>query len=123
MTSAMGIIKLSGVVALASLGRQSNIKIIENKAAYMEHVSDFCFKTLSNANPRPLKNNSPKPHPSHRYPAKLGYVLLYSSYRVGKKLFSMQDKLVSNKQTHFLKQNFSATITPIDQRCEVLINL
>ena len=28
----------------------------------------------------------------------------------------MQDKLISNKQAHFLKQNFSATITPIHKR-------
>ena len=42
---------------------------------------------------------------------------------VWQKLFSMQDKLVDYKQTHCLKQNFSETITPIDKRCEMLINL
>ena len=50
-------------------------------------------------------------------------VLLYSSYQFGKKLFSMRDKFVNNKQTHILKQNFSAKITPIDKRCVMLINL
>ena len=29
------------------------------------------------------------------------------------------NKLVNNKQTHFLQQNFSATITPIDKKCEI----
>ena len=62
-------------------------------------------------------------HPTHSCPAKFVYLLLYSPVLFGKKLFSMQDKLVNNKQTHFLKQNFSATITPIDKRCEMLINL
>ena len=32
------------------------------------------------------------------------------------------DNLVNNKQIHFLKQNFSATTTPINNRCEMLIN-
>ena len=56
-------------------------------------------------------------HPPHRYPAKFGCVLPYSPYLFGKKLFSMQGKLVNNKQAHFLKQNFSALIRPIDKRC------
>ena len=38
-------------------------------------------------------------HPPHGCPAKFGHVLLYSLYLFGKKLFSMQDKLVNNKQT------------------------
>ena len=62
-------------------------------------------------------------HPPHGCPAKLGYVLLHLHYRFGKKLFSMQDKLVNNKQTHFLELNFSDTITPIDKRCMLLFNL
>ena len=62
-------------------------------------------------------------HPPYRYPDKFGRVLLYSPYLFGKKLFSMQDKPVNNKQTHFLKQNFSASITTINKRCEMLINL
>ena len=37
-------------------------------------------------------------------PAKFGHVLIYSPCLFGKKLFSMQDKLVNNKQTHLLKQ-------------------
>ena len=53
-------------------------------------------------------------HPPHRYPAKFGHVLLYSPYLFGKKLLSMQDKLVNNNQTRFLEQNFSATITGAD---------
>ena len=59
-------------------------------------------------------------HPPHIYPVKFGYVLLYSPYLFGNKLFSMQDKLVNNKHTHFLKQNFSETITPIDKSCVVV---
>ena len=62
-------------------------------------------------------------NPPHRYPAKFGYVLLCSPCLFGKILFSMQDKLVNNKQTHCLKQIFSATITPVDKRCEMVINL
>ena len=50
--------------------------------------------------------------PSHSFPAKFTNVLIYFPFLFGKKLFSMQDKLVSNKQTHFLKQNFSAIIAP-----------
>ena len=38
------------------------------------------------------------PYPSHRYPAKFGRVLLYNPFLFDKKLFSMQDKLVNNKQ-------------------------
>ena len=38
-------------------------------------------------------------------PAKFWRVLHYSPRLFGKKMFSMQDKLVNNKQTHFLKQN------------------
>ena len=57
----------------------------------------------------------------HRYPAK--FFQHYSPYLFGTKLFSMQDKLVNNKQTYFLKQNFSAPITPIDKTSEMLINL
>ena len=64
-----------------------------------------------------------KAHPPDRYPAKFGCVLLYSPYLFGKKLFSMQNKLVNNKQTHFFKQIFFATIKPIDKRCVILINL
>ena len=62
-------------------------------------------------------------YPPHSCPANFGYVLLYSTCLCGKKLFSMQGKLVDNKQTHFGKQNFSETITPIDKRCVLLINL
>ena len=40
-----------------------------------------------------------KLHPPHRCPAEFSYVLLYSPYLCGKKLFSMQDKLVNNKHT------------------------
>ena len=36
---------------------------------------------------------------------------LYSPYRMCK------------QQTHFLKQTFTGTITPVDKRCEMLINL
>ena len=50
-------------------------------------------------------------HPPHRDPAKFGRVLLYSPYLFGKELFPMQDKLISNKQTHFQKQNFSDRLT------------
>ena len=60
--------------------------------------------------------------PPHRCPAKFALVLLYSPFMFDKKLISMQDKLVNNNQTHFLKQNVSATITPIDKRCVLLIN-
>ena len=60
-------------------------------------------------------------HPSHKYPAKFGYVLFHSAYLFGKEFFSMQDKLVNNKQTHFLKQNFSDTITPIEQSSNVIV--
>ena len=42
-------------------------------------------------------------HPPHKYPAKFGCVSLYVPYLFGKELFSMQDKLVNNKHTHFLK--------------------
>ena len=56
------------------------------------------------------------------HPAKTGCVLLYFPCQFGKKLFSMQDKLVNNKHT-FSQQNFSATTTPINKRCEMLINL
>ena len=59
----------------------------------------------------------------HRYPAKVGYVLLYSPDLFGKKLFSKTNLLVNSKQTHFLKQNHSAIITPISKRCQMLINL
>ena len=62
-------------------------------------------------------------YPPHRYPAKIDSVLLYSPCLFGKKLFPMQDKLVNNKQTHFLKQNFSETITPIDKSCMLLFEL
>ena len=54
-------------------------------------------------------------HP-HKYPDKFGYVLHYFPYLFGKILFSMQDKVVNNKQTHFLKPNFSAKIAPIDKK-------
>ena len=59
------------------------------------------------------------------HPAKIGHVLVYSPCLFGKRLFSMQDKLAKNKQTnkHFLKQNFSETITPIDNRCMLSFNL
>ena len=46
------------------------------------------------------------------HPAKIGHVLVYSPCLFGKRLFSMQDKLVKNK--HFLQRNFSETITPIE---------
>ena len=62
-------------------------------------------------------------HPPHSCPAKFGRVLLYFPCLFGKKLFSMQGKLVDNKQTHFLKQNFSETITPINKSCMLLFNL
>ena len=55
--------------------------------------------------------------------AKIGHVLVYSLRLFGQKLFSMQDKLVNNKETHFLKQKFSDTITPIDKSCMLLLNL
>ena len=62
-------------------------------------------------------------HPPHKYSAKFGSVLLYCPHLFGKKLFSMQDKLVNNKQTHLLKQNFSETITPLDKCCMLLFIL
>ena len=62
-------------------------------------------------------------HPPHSCPAKFGRVLLYSPYLFGKKLFSMQEKLVNNKQTHLLKQDFSEKITPMDKSCMLLFNL
>ena len=37
-------------------------------------------------------------------PAKFGHVLLYSPCLFGKKLFSMHDKLVNNKQNTFLNK-------------------
>ena len=40
-----------------------------------------------------------KNHPANRHPAKFGYILLYSPYLFGKKLFPTQDKLVNNKHT------------------------
>ena len=42
---------------------------------------------------------------------KFVYILLYNLFLFGKNLFPMQDKPVNNKQTHFLKRNFSVTIT------------
>ena len=57
------------------------------------------------------------------YPVKIGRVLLYSPCLFGKKLLYVQDELVNNKQTHWLKQNFSETITPIDKSCVLLFNL
>ena len=62
-------------------------------------------------------------HPAHSCPAKFGCVLLHSPLLLGKKLFFMKDNLVSNKPAHFLKQNFSATITPIDKSYMLLFNL
>ena len=54
----------------------------------------------------------------------LCYTLFPLPYLFDKKFFfSMQDKLLNNKQTLLLKQNFSATITPINKRCGMLINL
>ena len=44
------------------------------------------------------KYNTKAVHSSHTYPVKIGCVLLYSPYLFCKKLFSMQDKLVINKQ-------------------------
>ena len=35
----------------------------------------------------------------------------------------LQDKLVKQQINTLFKQNFTATITPIDKRCEMLINL
>ena len=61
-------------------------------------------------------------HPPHNCPAKFVYVLLCSPFLFGKKLFSMQEKLMNNKNKHFHKQNFSTTITPINKRCVILIN-
>ena len=60
---------------------------------------------------------------THVHPAKIERVLVYSPCLFGKKLFSMQDKLVNNKQTHFLKQHFTETITPIDKSCMLLFNI
>ena len=64
-----------------------------------------------------------RPSSTQVHPAKIGTVLVCSPCLFGKKLFSMQDKLVNNKQTHLLKQNFSETITPIDKSCMLLFNL
>ena len=51
---------------------------------------------------------------STQLPSQICYVLLYSPFLFGKNFFSLQNKLVNNNQTHFLKQHFSAMITPID---------
>ena len=50
------------------------------------------------------------------------YVLLCFPLQFGKKLFTIWDKLVNKNQPHFLKQNFSATNTPIDKMC-LLLNI
>ena len=55
-------------------------------------------------------------------PAKFGHVLLYSPCLFGKKLFSILEKFVNSKQTRFLKQNFSDTITQILKRCVMSMN-
>ena len=53
-------------------------------------------------------------------PAKFGHVLLYSPCLFCKKLFSVQDKLVNNKQTHLLNKT---SLRPIDKSCMWLFNL
>ena len=62
-------------------------------------------------------------HPPHRYTLQKLAVLFYFACLFGKKLFSIQDNLVSNKQTHLRKQNFSETITPMDNSCMLLFSL
>ena len=70
-----------------------------------------------------MRFNTGRPSSTQVHPAKIGQVLVYPTCLLGKRLFSMQDKLVKNKQTHLLKQNFSETITPIDNSCMLLFNL
>ena len=46
-------------------------------------------------------------HPPHSCPTKFAYVLLYSPCLIGKKLFTMQDKLVNNNHTFLNKTSLS----------------
>ena len=57
------------------------------------------------------------------YPVKIGCVLLCFPCLFGKELFYKQDKLVNNKQTDLLEQNFSETIIPVEKSCILLCYL
>ena len=76
------------------------------------------FLFLITVDKSPFKTSS-----TQVYPAKIAHNLLYSPSLFGKKLFSVQDRLVNNKQTHLLEQNFTETIIPIDKSCMLLFNL
>ena len=89
------------LLPVSSTGPETNMLWIRNKKVTGSLVSGHC-------------------HLPHSCSAKFAYVLLYFPFLFGKKLFSVQDKLVNNKQTHFLKQK---KITPIYKRCVLLINL
>ena len=66
---------------------------------------------------------SKKHHLPLSCPAKFAYVLLFSPYLFGKEMFFHARQTCEQQVTHFLKQIFCATITPIDKRCVLLINL
>ena len=61
-----------------------------------------CHDSLSDCGA--LYSTCPVASSTQVYFAKNRYVLLYSPCLFGKELFSMQNKLVNNKQTHLLKQ-------------------
>ena len=63
------------------------------------HRTKTLKKTWSHATGLVIKPFCLQLHPPHRFPAKFAYVLLYSPFLFGKKLFSMQNKLVNNKHT------------------------
>ena len=107
------------------LGVQEYTRNAANRCTY--HIVKYRSLTIF---PRNCYSESPFArkschimHPPHSYPVKFGCASLYSPYLLGKKLFSMQDKLVNYKQTHCRKQNFSAITTPIDKSCMLLFDL
>ena len=80
--------------------------MIEKVQPKIADISFAVFQDHLNSTAADLKLADSE-HPPHSYPAKFGYVLIYSPNPFGKKLFSIRHQIVNNKQTHFLKQNFS----------------